>query len=104
MKMKLKKGDPIMVISGKDKGKTGTIMHAYPATGKVMIEGVAVYKRSRKAAARGQSGSIIELPRAIDASNVMLVDPKTNKPTRIGRKVENGTVIRFAKKSGSTLS
>ena len=101
--MKLKKGDPIMVISGKDKGKTGTILHAYPMTGKVMIDGIAMFKRSRKAV-RGQDGAIIEKPRAIDASNVMLVDPKTNKPTRIGRKIEDGKVIRFAKKSGSALS
>jgi large subunit ribosomal protein L24 len=103
MKMKLKKGDPIIVISGKDKGKTGTIMHAYPTTGKVMIDGIGMYKRSRKGV-RGQSGSIIELPRAIDVSNVMLVDPKTSTPTRVGRKLEDGKMVRFAKKSNSILS
>lgn len=103
MKMKLKKGDSVMVISGKDKGKQGTILHVLPADNKVVIEGVGIYKRSLKAR-QGQSGSIVERPRAIDASNVMFMDPKEKKPTRIGRKVENGKLVRFAKKSGATLS
>jgi large subunit ribosomal protein L24 len=103
MKMKLKKGDTVMVISGKDKGKQGTIAHVYPETNKVVVEGVALYKRSLKAR-QGQSGSIVERPRAIDASNVMFMDPKEKKPTRIGRRVEDGKVVRFAKKSNSTLS
>lgn len=101
--MKLKKGDTVMVISGKDKGKQGTIAHAYPATNKVLIDGIALYKRSIRAAG-GKAGTIVERPRAIDASNVMFMDPKEKKPTRIGRKVEDGKVVRFAKKSGSTLS
>ena len=101
--MKLKKGDPVIVVSGKDKGKTGTIVHAYPATGKIVVEGVAIVKRAMKAS-RGQSGSIIERPRAIDASNVMLMDPKEKKGTRVGRKAENGKNVRVAKKSNSTLA
>lgn len=103
MKMKLKKGDTVMVISGKDKGKQGAILQAYPETGKVIVDGVAITKRAMRPRG-GQSGSIIERPRAIDASNVMFMDPKEKKPTRIGRKVENGKVVRFAKKSGATLS
>lgn len=103
MKMKLKKGDTVVVISGKDKGKQGTILHAYPATGKVVVDGIALYKRATRGAA-GQSGSIVERPRAIDASNVMFYDAKEKKGTRIGRKVEDGKVVRFAKKSGTTLS
>lgn len=103
MKMKLKKGDTVMVVSGKDKGKQGTIVHAYPLTGKVVVEGIAIFKRSMRAR-QGVAGSIIEKPRAIDASNVMFIDPKTKKPTRIGRKVVDGKVVRFAKKSDSTLS
>ncbi|MEO6536739.1 MAG: 50S ribosomal protein L24 [Candidatus Paceibacterota bacterium] len=98
--MKLKKGDSVMVISGKDKGKTGTIVRTHPSEGKVLIDGVGLYKRHLKAA----GGGIVELPRAIDASNVMFMDPKEKKPTRIGRKVEDGKVVRFAKKSGTTLS
>ena len=71
--------------------------------GKVVIDGVAMVKRHIRAT-RTSAGSIIERPRAIDASNVMFMDPKTKTPTRIGRKVEDGKVVRVAKKSGTTLS
>ncbi len=101
--MKLKKGDTVMVVSGKDKGKTGTITHALPSEGKVVVDGVAMVKRSQRGA-RGQSGAIIERPRAIDASNVMFMDPKEKKPTRIGRTRTDGKNVRTTKKSGSTLS
>lgn len=100
--MKLKKGDTVKVMTGKDKGKTGTIETAFPSTGKVLIEGVNVVKRHIKKSGR-QSGRIVEAPRPIDASNVMLIDPKDKKPTRVGRKVEDGKIVRFAKKSGTTL-
>lgn len=104
MKMKLKKGDHVVVVSGKDKGKTGTITRSLPAEGKVVIDGVAMVKRHTKAKA-GQSGSIIERPRAIDASNVMFMDPKDKKPTRIMRTVaEDGKIVRVTKKSSTTLS
>lgn len=83
MKMKLKKGDHVVVVSGKDKGKTGVISRAFPSTGQVVVDGVGMVKRHLKPG-RGaqQSGSIIERPRAIDASNVMFLDPKTKKGTR----------------------
>lgn len=103
MKMKLKKGDTVVVISGKDKGKQGTILHAYPMTGKVLVDGIALFKRARRGTG-GQSGSIVEKPRAIDASNVMFYDAKEKKGTRIGRRVENGKVVRYSKKSSTTLS
>lgn len=103
MKMKLKKGDPIIVVSGKDKGKTGTILHVLPMEGKVVIDGVGMMKKHNRGRGRG-TGTITERPRAIDASNVMFVDPKTNKATRIGRKTENGKLVRVTKKSGTTLS
>ena len=104
MKMKLKKGDPVVVISGKDKGKTGTILRVLPAEGRVVIDGIGMVKKHNRRSGRGQSGSITERPRPIDASNVMFVDPKTNKGTRIGRKAEGGKLVRVAKKSGTTLS
>lgn len=103
MKMKLKKGDPIIVVSGKDKGKTGTILHVLPMEGKVVIDGVGMVKKHNRGSNK-RTGTITERPRAIDASNVMFVDPKTNKATRIGRKVEGGKLVRVAKKSGTTLS
>ena len=104
MKMKLKKGDSVVVVSGKDKGKTGTILRMLPSENKVVIEGVGMVKRHLRRSMKGQSGGIVEQPRPINASNVMLVDPKTGKGTRIGRKVEDGKIVRVAKKSGTTLS
>lgn len=103
MKMKLKKGDPVIVVTGKDKGKTGTIERVLPQEGKVVIDGVGMVKRHMRGG-RGQAGMIVERPRAIDASNVMLMDPKEKKGTRVGRKVEEGKIVRVTKKSGTTLS
>lgn len=103
MKMKLKKGDTVKVVSGKDKGKTGTILTVFPDTNQVVVEGVGMVKRHIRKTGPKQSGRIIERERAIDASNVMFMDPKEKKPTRIGRKVEDGKNVRFAKKSGTTL-
>jgi large subunit ribosomal protein L24 len=100
IKMKLKKGDKVIVMTGKDKGKTGTLAHVFPKTNRVIIEGVAIAKRHTKAKA-GQSSRIIEVARSINASNVMLsVD---DKGSRVGRRVEDGKIIRFAKKGGATL-
>lgn len=103
MKMKLKKGDNVVVVSGKDKGKTGTIHTVFPDTNQVVIEGVAMIKRHIRKSGPKQSGRIVERPRAIDASNVMFIDPKDKKPTRIGRKMEDGKLVRVTKKSGTTL-
>lgn len=102
--MKLKKGDHVVVVSGKDKGKTGTIHEVFPAENKIVIEGIALKKRHMKGG-RGAAGQIIEAPRAIDASNVMLMDPETKKGTRVGRKVaDDGKIVRVAKKSGKVLA
>lgn len=103
MKMKLKKGDNVVVVSGKDKGKTGTILTVFPDTNQVVVDGIAMVKRHMRRTGAKQSGQIVERPRAIDASNVMFMDPKEKKPTRIGRKVEDGKIVRVAKKSGTTL-
>ena len=92
-----------MVVSGKDKGKTGTIYRVLPAENKVIIEGIALKKRHMKGRT-GAAGQIVESPRAINASNVMFVDPESKKPTRIGRKEQDGRMIRVAKKSGKTLA
>jgi len=103
MKMKLKKGDNVVVVSGKDKGKTGTIQTVFPDTNQVVIDGIAMVKRHIRKSGPKQSGRIVERPRAIDASNVMFIDPKDKKPTRIGRKMEDGKLVRVTKKSGTTL-
>lgn len=77
MKLKVKKGDTVKVISGKDKGKTGEVLRAFPKTGKIVVEGIAVAKRSLRSSARGQSGRIVERPMPIDASNVAVTSKKT---------------------------
>jgi large subunit ribosomal protein L24 len=104
MKMKIKKGDTVMVVSGKDKGKQGEVIRVIPTMGRVVVEGVALAKRHLKGIRGGQSVGIVERPRAIDASNVMYMDPKEKKPTRIGRVLVDGKIVRIAKKSGTTLS
>ena len=102
--MKIKKGDEVKVIMGKDKGKTGTIHQVMPSENMIVVEGVAIKKRHTKGG-RGAAGQIIESPRAINASNVMLVDPETKKGTRVGRKVaDDGKMVRIAKKSGKVLA
>lgn len=103
-KMKIKTGDTVQVLSGKDKGKRGTVLRAIPAEGKVVVEGVAVVKKALRPTATNQQGGIIEKEAAIDVSNVALIDPTTDAPTRVGIKVkEDGTKVRVSKKSGAEL-
>lgn len=101
--MKLKTGDKVVVIAGKDKGKEGNIIKTLKDANKVVVEGVNVVKKHMKP--NGQTaGSIVEVESAIDASNVMLVDPKTGKCTRIGHTIDKkGKKIRVAKKSNSNI-
>jgi len=101
--MKIKKDDKVIVISGKSKGTEGVISKVFPTTEMVLIEGVNVIKRHMKAKSAGTKGEIIEKPTPIHVSNVMLLDPKDNKPTRIGYKEVEGRKVRFAKKSGQVI-
>jgi large subunit ribosomal protein L24 len=101
--MKLKKNDNVIVVSGKDKGKTGKISKAFPAENKVIIEGVNVKKRHLKGRGQSQKGQIIDKTMPIDVSNVMLVDPKTKKPTRVGKRMDGKKLVRYAKKSDTNL-
>ena len=101
--MNLKKGDKVIVIAGRDKGKTGVIQKVIPELNRVVVEGVNVRKKHQKPTQANPEGSIVEVYAPIDASNVMLEDPKTKKPTRIGHKVVKGKKVRFAKKSGTVL-
>lgn len=103
VKMKVKKGDTVMIVSGKDKGKTGEIIKVLPSVGRVIVDGVAMMKRHLRKTGRGQSGSIVERPAAINASNVMVLDPESKKPTRVGREKQAGKTVRVAKKSKTVL-
>ena len=101
--MNFKKGDKVVVISGKNKGKEGTITHVLRNENRVVVEGVNLVKKHVKG--NGQTaGSITEVEAPIHASNVMIVDPKTKKPTRIGHSIDkDGKKIRVTKKSNSSL-
>jgi len=101
--MHVKKGDKVMVITGKDKGKTGVILTAYPKKDRVLVEGVNIVKKHTKPNQENPQGGIVSLEAAIHISNVMLLDPKTNEPTRVGYKTEDGKKVRVAKKSGENL-
>ncbi|RKQ85559.1 50S ribosomal protein L24 [Brockia lithotrophica] len=102
--MHVKKGDEVIVISGKDKGKRGRVLAVYPKKNRVLVEGVNVVKKHMRPSPKNPRGGIIEIEAPIHASNVLPVDPKTGKPTRIGYKVlEDGRKVRYAKRSGAIL-
>lgn len=100
--MKIHSNDEVIVISGKDKGKKAKVLRANPKENTVVVEGVNIVTRhlKKQGATPGQK---ISFEKAIDVSNVMLVDPKSGNPTRVGYRMENGKKVRFAKKSGTTL-
>ena len=101
--MHVKKGDKVMVISGKDKGKTGVILSAVPKKDRVFVEGVNIVKKHVKPNQLNPQGGIVSQEAAIHVSNVMLIDPKSGEPTRVGFKVEDGKKVRVAKKSGNVI-
>ncbi|GIN87817.1 50S ribosomal protein L24 [Heyndrickxia sporothermodurans] len=101
--MHVKKGDKVMVITGKDKGKTGVILASFPKKDRVIVEGVNIVKKHSKPSQANPQGGIVSFEAAIHVSNVMLLDPKTNEPTRVGYKEVNGKKVRVAKKSGEVL-
>lgn len=111
--MKLKQGDKVVIISGADKGKEGTIIKVLPKTNRVVLEGegLAKIKKHLKPSQVNPDGGIVEIEKPINASNVMLLDPKAKKPTKIGYKTVTKKVnredkevkVRFAKQSGEIL-
>ena len=101
--MHVKKGDKVVVIAGKDKGKQGVILEAYPKKDRVLVEGINIVKKHSKPSQINPQGGIISREAAIHVSNVMPLDPKTGTPTRVGYKVEDGKKVRVAIKSGEIL-
>jgi large subunit ribosomal protein L24 len=101
--MNLKKGDTVVVISGSWKNKQGTVLQVLPKSGRVVVEGVNIVSRHTRPSQTNQDGGIIKKEAPIAACKVMIVDPKTNQPTRIGYKVEGDKKVRYAKKSGTIL-
>ncbi|MES1037244.1 50S ribosomal protein L24 [Bacillus pumilus] len=101
--MHVKKGDKVVVISGKDKGKQGVILAAFPKNDRVLVEGINLVKKHSKPTQANPQGGISEKEAPIHVSNVMPLDPKTGEVTRVGYKVEDGKKVRVAKKSGQVL-
>lgn len=101
--MKFKTGDKVIVLAGKDKGKESTIVEVFRDENKVIVEGVAIVKKSQKAYA-GSEGGILDIPSKIDISNIAIVDPKTKKASRVGFSFDKkGKKIRVSKKSGEEI-
>lgn len=101
-KSNFRKGDKVMVIAGADKGKTGEVKEVLLAKQRVVVEDINMVKKHRKPT-QNTPGGISDIPAAIHMSNVMLIDPKSGEPTRIGRKEVNGKSVRYSKKSGEII-
>src|SRR5580698_5610157 len=106
--MKIKKGDRVVVVAGRDRGATGLVIAAYPDRNKVLVQGVNVVKKNKKVTYQGQrnakEGGITQQEAPIDVSNVQLVDPETKRPARVGYRIdEDGNKIRVARPSGKDI-
>ena len=102
-KLKIKKGDNVVVISGRDKGKSGEVLRVYPTEARAVVQGVHIARRHTKPK-MGDPGGIVEKEATIHVSNLAHIDPQTNKPTRIGYKLLNdGRKVRVARRSGEVI-
>ena len=102
-KLKIKKGDKVVVLTGRDKGKSGEVLRVQRAENRVIVQGVNMMKR-HTAPRPGEPGGIVEREAAIHVSNVAHIDPKSQQPTRVGyRFLDDGRKVRFAKRSGEIL-
>ncbi|MGL6065133.1 MAG: 50S ribosomal protein L24 [Fusobacteriaceae bacterium] len=99
----VKTGDKVYVISGKDKGKTGSIIKVFPNKGKVIVEGINEVTKHVKPSQTNPQGGIVTKPAALFSSKVMLFDEKAGKPTRVGYKIVDGKKVRYSKVSGEAL-
>ena len=102
--MKIRKGDKVQVLSGKDKGKTGEVMFSLPDKDTVIVEGVNLMKKHQRPLGEGNPGGIIDIDMPMHVSNVAILSPKDGKPTRVGFKIlEDGTKVRICKRTGAEL-
>lgn len=101
--MKIRKGDQVRILAGKDRGAEGTVSAAFPETGKVIIEGYNVARRHTKGRSAEEPGGIIDKDMPMDASNVAVLSPKDGKPTRIGYSMDGDTKIRVCKRTGEKI-
>ena len=102
--MNVKKGDTVIVIAGKDKGRRGKVLKADPKAGRVVVEGVNKVKKHTKPSRKNTQGGILSVEAPLHVSNVMIYDSKANRPTRVGHKVlKTGQKVRYSKVTGDTL-
>jgi len=101
--MHVKKGDKVKVLSGKDRGKQGTVLEAYPKKQRVLVEGINMVKIHAQPSQDNPQGGILNQEAPIHVSNVLPIDPKSGEPTRVGYEIKDGKKIRIAKKSGEPL-
>ncbi|MBR0502307.1 MAG: 50S ribosomal protein L24 [Paludibacteraceae bacterium] len=103
-KLNIKKGDMVYVNAGSDKGKTGRVLRVIVKEERAVVEGLNIVSKSSKPSAKNPQGGIVKLEAPIHISNLSLIDPKSGKPTRIGRrKNEEGKTVRYSKKSGEVI-
>ena len=104
MKLHIKKGDMVQVIAGDNKGKQGKVLKVEVEKQRAIVEGVNLVKKATKPNAQNPQGGIVEKEAPIHISNMLVLDPKSGKPTKVGRKVgEKGKLVRYAKKSGEEI-
>lgn len=101
-KLHIKKGDRVRVIAGDYKGAEGEVLQVFPAKNRAIVENVNIVKKHQKPT-QDNPGGIVEMPAPIHVSNLMLLDPKTGEPTRIGRKLVDGKLVRYSKKTGEII-
>ncbi len=101
--MKIKKGDQVLIIKGKDKGKKGKVLRGFPKELKVLMEGVNIKKKHQRPKKEGEKGQIVEVPVPLPVFNVKLICPKCGKPTRVGFKRREKNKYRFCKKCGEEI-
>jgi large subunit ribosomal protein L24 len=103
MPARIKKDDEVIVISGKDKGKTGRVLEVIPASERVLVEGVNIMKRHTKPRPPQEPGGVIEKPAPMHLSNVALIDPKSKKATRVRIEIVDGKRVRVSARSGARI-
>ena len=96
--MKIIKGDTVKIISGKDRGKTGTVLHAFPAADKIIIDGLNLVKKHSRPRKQGEKGHMVSVPRPLGVSKVMLICASCKEPTRVGSRMDGARKVRYCKK------
>jgi len=101
---KIKQNDNVIVIAGKDKGKTGKVLAVFPKKNRAVVEAINMVKKAQRPTQENQKGGFVEIERSIHLSNLMLIDKKTNKPTRLGISIgKDGSKTRIGRKSGEAI-